>query len=102
MAGCAAAVVLAVALALLLPTQHSLAEVVHAMLDQSWVHQRIEEADGRVSELWYSPTKDISASRMPDLVRFEDHRLRVYYSYDPAEQVVYRGPVVWRSQAGEL
>jgi hypothetical protein len=34
-------------------------------------------------------------------VRFEDHRLDVYYSYDPAEQVVYRGPVVWRSQAGE-
>src|SRR4051812_27975082 len=44
MAGCAAAVVLAVALALLLPTQHSLAEVAHAVLDQPWVHQRIEEA----------------------------------------------------------
>jgi hypothetical protein len=99
-AGCAAAVVLAAALALLLPTQHGLAEVAHAMLDQPWIHQRIEEAGGRVSELWYSPTRDILASRRPDSVRFEDHRLRVYYSYDPAEQVVYRGPVVWRSQAG--
>jgi hypothetical protein len=102
-AGCAAVGVLAVALALLLPglNGYSFAEVRHAVLDQPWVHERIEEADGRVSELWYSPTKDISASRRPDSVRFEDHRLRVYYSYDPAEQVVYRGPVVWRSEASE-
>jgi hypothetical protein len=101
-ATCAAVVVLVLVPGLLLRPQTSFAEVTTAVLQQPWIHVRsVYSGDGE-SEEWFSPTKDISASRSRDSVKYEDYRLQVYYSYNSAEQVLYRGPVVWKSQAGQF
>ena len=39
--------------------------------------------------------------RDPKRLRYEDYRLRVFYTYDPQEKVVYRGPLVQRSPASD-
>ncbi|MHC5541426.1 hypothetical protein ACYOEI_24665, partial [Singulisphaera rosea] len=80
----------------------SLAEVAGAMLAQPWVHSRSIDSDQRVSEFWYSPSRDISATRGPGSIEFDDFRVEVYHSYNPEEGVVYRGPIVWRSQANRF
>jgi hypothetical protein len=96
-ATCAAAVVLVTAVALLFRPQASFAQVQAAVLRQPWIHLRTVFADQSVSEGWLSPNRGVSASRGRGSVRYEDYRLQIYYSYDPDEQVVYRGPIVART-----
>jgi hypothetical protein len=96
-AACAVLVVLAAVAGLVLRPQTSFAEVATAVLEQPWVHARTVHADQSVSEAWFSPGKDISASRWRGSAKYEDHRLQVYYSYNPVEQVLYRSPVVERT-----
>ena len=36
------------------------------------------------------------------LSEYEDYRLEIYYSYSPVEQVLYRGPIAWKSQGGQF
>ncbi len=90
----AAAALAAVVVGLSLRPQTSFAQVAAAVLEQPWVHTQTVDAGGQSSEMWYSPSKEISAWREPGSVRYEDYRLQIYHSYDPAENVVYRGPVV--------
>jgi len=97
----AAAVVLAVLTALLLPRQASLAEVATAVLDQPWIHMRVV-ADQREGEQWVSPSRHVWASRHQGSIEYEDYRLQVYDWFKPEENVVYRGPIVWQSRAADL
>ena len=93
-ATCAVVVVLVAVAGLVLRAQTSFAQVTTAVLRQPWVHLRAVHADESVGEGWFSPIKDIAASRWRGIAKYEDFRLQVYYSYDPAEQVLYRGPIV--------
>ena len=101
-ATCAAVVLLVAVAGIIFRAQTSFAEVKSAVLEQPWVHVRTVYSDHGEGEEWFSPTKDISASRWHGSVKYEDYRLQIYYSYDPTEQVLYRGPVVWKSQAGQF
>ena len=78
----------------------SLADVAAAALKQPWIHAMGTIPDGQKAELWYSPAKDISAWRDDKLIEYRDHGLRIYYSYDQEEQVLYRVMRVCR--AGSL
>ncbi len=102
----AAVVAVLVALAgLVLRPQASFAEVTSAVLAQPWVHVRTAATDQTVSEKgeqWLAPAKDIWAWRWDGQIKYEDYRLQVFYSYNTAEQVLYRGPVVWKSQASQF
>jgi hypothetical protein len=101
-AGMAAVATAVVGLIIVRP-RAGFAEVADAVLKQPWVHTRTTlGTDRRVWEDWYSPTKDIAAWRAPDSIRYEDYRLRVFDSYDPAEKVVYHGPVAWNSRGGHF
>jgi hypothetical protein len=101
-ATCAAAAILLAVIGVILRPHTSFAEVAAAALEQPWVHERMVETDGFVGELWYSPAKEIMAWRGRDSIQYEDYRLQVYYTYIPGEQILYRGPVVWRSRADEF
>jgi len=87
---------------LILRPRDSFAEVTAAVLNQPWVHVRITEADQNLGELWYSPTKNVLASRRPGSIEFEDYLLSVYDAYDPNERMLYRCPIVWRSRGAEF
>lgn len=89
-------VLFAVAWLVLWP-RDGLAEVVAAVLEQPWVHVQSVDPDSTVSEGWFSRGREISASRSGNSTRYEDYRLKVYFSYHPQEQVLYRGPIVWTS-----
>jgi hypothetical protein len=91
-------ILIAVAGVILRP-QTSFAEVSSALLEQPWIHQRTTSPDQCKAEIWYSPSRETLASRRDNSLEYEDYRLQVYYSFDPEEQVVYRGPVVWRPRA---
>jgi len=101
-----AAVAVLVALAgLVLRPRTSFAEVTTAVLAQPWVHVRTAATDQTVSEKgeqWFAPAKDVWASRWGADIKYEDYRLQVFYSYNTAEQVLYRGPVVWKSRANQF
>ena len=101
-ATCAVAVVLVALASLVFRAQTGLAEVKAAVLGKTWIHLRTVLADQSESEGWFSPSKEISAERQGGSARFEDYRLKVFYSYDPAEQVLYRGPIVGTSQATQI
>lgn len=103
---CAAVLVLILVGEFVLTPRSGFAEVQAALLKRPWVHLRSVGPDQAVGEAWFSTQTDISATRMPGSFKFEDHRLHVYYSYDAAEQVLYRGPVASNtseaSQMGSL
>jgi len=101
-ATCAAVLGLVEVAGLLLRPRTSFAEVTTAVLAQPWIHVRSVYSGDAESEEWFSPSKDISASRSRGSVKYEDYRLQLYYSYNAAEQVLYRGPLVWTSQAGQF
>lgn len=98
----AAVVVLVAVAGLIFRPQTGFAEVTQAVLKQPWIHLRTVYSDQSIQEAWISPVKDICASQWRGATKFEDYRLRIYYSYVPAEQVVYRGPIVDVSQAGQF
>jgi hypothetical protein len=100
--GMAAGLAVVIPTAIVLWPRDSFAEVAAAVLGQSWVHLRAMEGNRIVYEQWYSPTKQILASRFAGSIEFEDYRLGVYDSYDSNEQVLYRGPIVWRSRGSDL
>jgi hypothetical protein len=98
-ATCAAAATV-VTVGLLVRPKSSFAEVTNAVLEQSWVHTKTIYPDqSTLEESWFSAAREISASRTPESITYEDHRLRVYYTYNPGEQVLYRSPDVSRSGA---
>lgn len=89
----AAAVALMASLTtILLRPQVSFADVVAAIQQFPWVHVSATDVDGETRELWYSPRDDLSASRSKDWIEYRDHKLRVYYSYDVREGILYRVP----------
>jgi hypothetical protein len=98
----AAALVLAVLAAIMLPRQTTLAEVATAVLDQPWVHLHTKVQDHHEGDEWFSISRQVWASRHPGSIQYEDYRLQLYDWFKPDENVIYRGPVVWRSRAGDL
>jgi hypothetical protein len=99
---CAAAGLFVAALGLLLWPRTSLADVAAAVLQQSWIHLRIAGAgDGDSdSEFWYSPARNIVATRWPNWTTYQDYRLQVVDWYDTRDKVVYHLPTVsWNSGA---
>ncbi len=70
----------------------SLADVAAAVLEKPWIHVTVNAPGGKTYEEWYSPTKDISAERTDEWLDYRDHATGVYYSYDLAEEVLYRVP----------
>jgi len=96
---CTAAGLLVAVLGLLLRPRASFAEVATAVLQQSWVHLRTTRAGEGENELWYSPARNVVATRRPDLTTYEDHRLQVIDSYDAKDKVVYHVPIFSKSPA---
>jgi hypothetical protein len=91
--GAAAAVALvAIVIALHLRTAASFADVVAAVQRIPWIHVAITDPKGKTREVWYSAKDDASASRSEDWIEYHDHGLKIYYSYDMGEQVLYRVP----------
>lgn len=66
-----------------------LAQIAQALATQDWV-QVTETADGVTRELWYSRTKDISASRDNESIEFRDHKTGVFHAYQRHENTLYR------------
>jgi hypothetical protein len=92
---CAAAAAVMAAIGLALQARPGFAQVASAVLKRPWVHVRISEGGRDVCESWYSPTRGISAWRQGGTLQYDDLRTRVYHSYDPDDDAVYRGPIVW-------
>lgn len=70
----------------------SWAEVVQAVHATPWMHSTCKGPGGQKDESWLSPAQGISASRWDKRVEFRDHKLRIYWSFDPDENVLYRLP----------
>jgi len=85
------------AVGLALQARPSFAQVASAVLKRPWVHVRITEGGRDVGESWSSPTRGVSAWRQGGTLQYDDLRTRVYHSYDPDDDAVYRGPIVWNS-----
>lgn len=79
-------------------TSVSLADVAQAVRQKPWIHVHFHAAAGDTAfheeELWYSPILEVSSTRRKEWIRFNDHKLRVYHSYDVTEGVLYRVPEV--------
>ncbi len=99
---CTAAAVLAAVLSLSLRPQIGFAQVAAAVLEKPWVHARTIEDGSQISEMWYSPGKEICAWRLAGAMKYEDYRLEVYQSYDPKENVLYRLPILYTRQAEDF
>jgi hypothetical protein len=100
-AAAAALVLLGVGLWLARPMA-SWADVAHAVQEKTWIHGTIKDRDGATREVWLSPTRGVSAARDRDEVRFFDQRLRVYYSYQPKDQVLLRVPDTFHTEQDEF
>ncbi len=88
----AAVVVIASMVVLVLRPQVSFADVVAAIQRLPWIHVSITNPGGEKREVWYSAKDDVSASRSKDWTEYYDHKLKVHYSYDVGEKVLYRVP----------
>ena len=86
---------------LTLRPQTSFAQVASAVLNQPWIHSRSVSGNVDLGESWFSPAKGISASRRPESIEYRDYRSQVYYTYNPAEGVLYRGPTAERVPLGD-
>jgi len=89
---CAAAGLLVAVLGLSLWPRTSLADVAAAVLQQSWVHTRTTSTSDGESEFWYSPARNIVATRRPNWTTYQDYRLQVFNSYETKDNVVYHTP----------
>lgn len=87
-----AAIVLITVVAWSVRPHTSFAAVANAALHQSWIHVTTTDSNGETNETWYSPSRGISASRYNGWTEYRDHRLKVFYSYDKEEGVLYRVP----------
>ena len=90
---CAAAGLLVAALGLLLWPRTSLADVAAAVLQQSWIHLRVASTGDGESEFWYSPARNIVATRRPNRTTYRDYRLQVVDLYETKDKVVYHAPL---------
>jgi hypothetical protein len=97
---CAAAGLLVAVIGLLSWPRTSLADVATAVLQQSWVRLRTASTGDGESELWYSPARNIVATRRPNWTTYQDYRLQVVDSYETKENVVYHAPIAsWQPGA---
>jgi hypothetical protein len=100
-AAAAALVLLGVGLWLARPAV-SWADVARAVQEKPWIHGTTKDRDGATREVWLSPTRGVLAARETDEVYFFDQRLRVYYSYQPKDQVLLRVPDTFHSEQDEF
>ncbi len=97
----AASLILAMAILLARP-QIGFADVAKAVFDKPWIHMRITTNGQTEVEGWFSPAKNISASKSADAFVYEDYRLRVSEKYDTNTKEVTRIPIVWKSPHREF
>ncbi|TWU44471.1 hypothetical protein Poly51_61860 [Rubripirellula tenax] len=87
-------------------TSVSLADVAQAVSRKPWIHMTLRgTAKGtaeREEEVWYSPIRNVSATRHNEWTKFSDHTLRVFYSYEATERVLYRVPEFDKGQQSRL
>jgi hypothetical protein len=70
--------------------KESWAQVVDALRKQPWSLSKYTTPDGELHEEWVSFSRDVSAFRHGDLLRFTDHRLNVTYVYNTKERTLTR------------
>ncbi len=80
----------------------SFAEVVAAVQRLPWIHVSATDVNGEKREIWYSTVNDISATRDKGWIEYFDHKLKIHYSYDVDEKVLYRVPESAPRRAGEF
>ncbi len=71
------------------------AQVIEAVRARPWIHGIVEVSNGADSErgeVWYSPTMGIAASHHGEVITFDDLRLKIRQTYDPARVCVVRVP----------
>jgi hypothetical protein len=90
----AAAAILLAATLLYLATrpQSAWADMARSMLTQDWIHVVERSPADEPLELWLSPRHQIKAVRIGRRVQLFDHRLKIAYSYEPAENTLYKMP----------
>ncbi|MFI5387787.1 MAG: hypothetical protein ACHQ50_16890, partial [Fimbriimonadales bacterium] len=70
----------------------SWAQVVAAVQAKPWIRGTINWPDGRTHESWFSPVRQVAASRDSEQVVFDDYREKVRYIYDSQEKTLVREP----------
>lgn len=68
----------------------SWAQVAEALRAKPWSLGKYTTPDGELHEDWMSFSRDVSAQRHGDFVRFSDHRLNVTYVFDAKERTLTR------------
>ncbi len=101
--GAAAAVLLAAGAGLwLFRPADTWADVARAVEARPWVHGTSTAPDGKTTELWFAPGREVMAGRDPYQATFYDQRLRILWTYEPAEKVLYRVPDAFGSHQEEF
>jgi hypothetical protein len=95
-----AAAILVAVISVALRARTGVAAVATALLQKPWIHTRTTGEGEGVTEQWYSPAKQIMASRRSGVLDYRDFRLEVYHSYNPKEGTVFRGPITWSAPNG--
>ncbi len=92
MAAAAATVLIVSGALLVMRPQVSFADVVAAVQLLPWIHISDTDVNGEKREIWYSTMNDISATCDKGWIEYFDHKLKIHYSYDIGEKVLYRVP----------
>lgn len=66
------------------------AEVVDAVRSKNWIHFVSRDMDGKVSEIWESPSAEISASKSATQIRLMDKSTSLMHVYYPLQNKVVR------------
>jgi hypothetical protein len=98
--GLAATVLIALGLWLTQPTD-SWADVARAVQAKPWVHATAKFGDD-TRELWFSPTRQVSATKSRYDIMFYDQRLAILHSYEPDKKVLYRVPDTFNNRQREF
>lgn len=68
------------------------ADVVEAVQGKPWIHGVVKEKNDQQHEFWFSPEREVSASRRGETVQYDDHRLAIRHRFDSKENLLYRVP----------
>ncbi|MFT4554921.1 MAG: hypothetical protein ACI92S_000250 [Planctomycetaceae bacterium] len=76
------------------------ADVVEVVQGKPWIHGVRHGKNGDRHEFWFSPLREVSASRRGEAVQYDDHRLAIRHTFDPDAERLYRVPQTSNSEAG--
>lgn len=90
LSGGVAAVAMLIVGNFLLQQRDAWADVVKAVRSQKWIHFVRRDFDGTVSEIWESPSAEISASRSAAEIRLVDKSTSLMHVFYPEQKKVVR------------